>query len=350
MLGSATRRLNKPLLLVLGLLAVLGLTVFGMYAYSQMRPTTAVDPGNVQAHDPSMIKQGRTYYLFATGGTIQIRRSTNLVSWELAGTVFDTIPDWITTAVGNIPDLWAPDISYFNGKYHLYYAGSHFGTNNSVIGLATNTTLDRTSRDYHWVDEGLVIESLPASDNWNAIDPNLSFDTAGVPWLAWGSFWSGIKMRRLDLNTGKLSTVDQTLYALASRGGGAIEAAAILAHDGYYYLFVSFDRCCAGANSTYRIMVGRATTITGPYLDSTGKPMMEGGGDQLLAGYDNVRGPGGQSVYFDGKTTWLVHHYYDALANGAIKLQIRKLTWTNDHWPHADAPYKPSTGIFGFSP
>lgn len=340
--------MRKLRLIIVGLLGVLCLTGIGLYTYGRARPAAPAAPGNVQAHDPSMIKQGHTYYVFATGGTIQIRKSTNLVSWELAGTVFDRIPDWITKAVGTIPDLWAPDISYFNGKYHLYYAGSHFGTNNSVIGLATNTTLDPGSRDYHWVDEGMVIDSLPASDNWNAIDPNLSFDSTGVPWLAWGSFWSGIKMRRLDLNTGKLSTVDQKLYALASRGGGAIEAPAILAHDGYYYLFVSFDRCCAGANSTYRIMVGRSTTITGPYLDSTGTSMLSGGGDQLLASYDNVHGPGGQSVYVDGQTTWLVHHYYDALANGAITLQIRKLTWTNEHWPHVAAPYKPSPGIFGF--
>ncbi|GAC1358524.1 MAG: arabinan endo-1,5-alpha-L-arabinosidase AbnA [Herpetosiphon sp.] len=304
-----------------------------------------------------MIKQGRVYYLFSTGvehglngGTIQLRRSTNLVTWELMGTVFDAVPEWVTKAVGPIPNLWAPDISFFNDKYHLYYAGSHFGTNNSVIGLATNTTLDSNNPAYRWVDEGKVVSSLPASDNYNAIDPNVSFDAAGVPWLAFGSFWSGIKLRRLDPATGKPTDADPKLYPIASRGGGAIEAPAIVFHDGYYYLFVSWDRCCAGVNSTYRIMVGRATAITGPYLDSTGKELNAGGGDQLLAGYDHVRGPGGQSVFVDGKAFWLVHHYYDALQNGAVKVHVRQLTWTKDHWPVAGAPYQGKQSYFSFVP
>lgn len=296
--------------------------------------------GDFRVHDPTMIKQDGTYYVFSTGvehglngGTIQIRRSTDLANWELVGTVFDAIPDWVGQAIGGTPpNLWAPDISFHNGTYYLYYAGSRFGTNTSVIGLATNTTLDPNSPEYRWVDQGMVIQSVRA-DNWNAIDPNLAFDAAGTPWLSFGSFWDGIKMRRIDPQTGKLAADDTKLYRLASRGGGAIEAPSIVARNEYYYLFVSFDSCCRGVNSTYNIRVGRAKSITGPYIDRDGKRMELGGGTLVLQSNGRYIGPGGQFVYLDNGTYRLVHHYYDANDNGAPKLQINDLTWTDDGWP-----------------
>jgi arabinan endo-1,5-alpha-L-arabinosidase len=178
----------------------------------------------------------------------------------------------------------------------------------------------------------MVIRSHP-SFNWNAIDPNLSLDAHGTPWLSFGSFWSGIKMQRVDLSTGKLSTTDTTLYALASRGGGPIEAPAITYRDGNYYLFVSFDFCCRGANSTYKIMVGRSNSITGPYTDNAGKPMEQAGGSLVLDSNDRYQGPGGQAIYLEGDTYRLVHHYYNTLDRGVPKLQIHDLAWTPDGWP-----------------
>src|SRR6185369_15576524 len=127
--------------------------------------------------------------------------------------------------------LWAPDISYFNGQYHLYYSVSTFGSNRSSIGLATNQTLDPGSDKYRWVDHGKIISSN-TSDDWNAIDPNVVFDEQDQPWLAFGSFWSGIKLRKLDRATGQLSPTAQPLSTPAprprrTRSPGATEAADI---------------------------------------------------------------------------------------------------------------------------
>jgi arabinan endo-1,5-alpha-L-arabinosidase len=299
----------------------------------------AAPPGDNHVHDPMMVKQGHTYYVFATGGGLQIITSTTMQTWSVAGTVFGAIPPWVSTAVGPLTDLWAPDVSYFDGLYHLYYAGSQFGTNTSVIGLATNKTLEATSPRYHWVDRGLVLRSTPA-DDFNAIDPSVAFDAAHHPWLVFGSFWSGIKLRRLDARTGRPSRADTRLYSLAYRPSGpdAIEAPFIVRLGHYFFLFVSFDFCCRGAQSTYRIMVGRAQHITGPYVDAHGGSMMMGAATQLLAGSGRYRGPGGQSILVEGKTYWLVYHYYDALDNGTSKLQIRPLRWTKDGWPLPGPP------------
>lgn len=314
--------------------------VFAIYETQHRFAHTALT-GDLTAHDPSIVRQGKTYYVFATGGGIQIRTSTNLENWVRAGSVFSSIPAWISKDVGTmVTDLWAPDISYVQGTYYLYYAGSAFGKNTSVIGLATNQTLDPADPNYHWVDQGLVIRST-TSDDFNAIDPNLTFDANGNPWLAFGSFWSGIRLRRLETNAlGHLSKQDTKIYSLASNPNKhAIEAPFLIYHKPYYYLFASIDSCCLGAKSTYKIVLGRAQSITGPYLNYDGQPMGQNADFKLLAvGSSYAHGPGGESVYLDGNTYRFIFHYY-AGSQGSITLAIFNMSWGNDGWPLFSNPF-----------
>lgn len=304
-------------------------------------------------HDPSIAKDGNTYYVFATGrapdgGQFPVRCSPDLIHWKFCGHVFDAIPAWIQARSPGTRELWAPDISFEHGVYRLYYAYSLFGKNTSGIALATNKTLDPHSPEYRWQDKGLVLESK-ASDDFNAIDPNYVEDTHGHAWLAFGSFWSGIKMRALDADTGMLSKTDTKLYSLATRkkpanaapakpglppDWQAVEAPFIIHHGGFYYLFVSWDLCCRGTKSTYRTMVGRSRSVTGPYLDKTGTPMDDGGGMQLLGGNSKWLGPGGESVLQEvNGQDLLVFHAYDVVT-GRPALQISTITW-RDGWPQA---------------
>ncbi|GIK72317.1 MAG: extracellular endo-alpha-(1-_5)-L-arabinanase 1 [Chloroflexota bacterium] len=295
-------------------------------------------------HDPVMAKEGDVYYVFSTGARIIVICSKDMVEWEWCGRVFDRSPHWVEQAVPGVIDLWAPDISFYNGRWRLYYSGSTFGSPRSVIGLVTNATLDPNSPDYAWVDEGLVIESTGA-ENWNAIDPNFVIDENGDPWLAFGSYWSGLKLIRLDPTTGKLSTADSTIYAIAQRpadgpGGTAIEAAFIIYRNSYYYLFASFDQCCQGVQSTYNVRVGRAEAITGPYIDRDGVPMLEGGGTLILQAYDRWRGPGHNGIYRENETDWIVYHAYDARQAGISKLRIESLGWDEEGWPYLPSQSK----------
>ena len=286
-----------------------------------------------QVHDPSIIKAGDTYYLFSTRAGIAIRCSNDLTKWRLCGDVFAHLPEWAVKDVPGLRGLWAPDVSYFNGKYHLYYSASTFGSNRSSIGLVTNETLDPASEKYRWVDQGKVIGSN-ASDDWNAIDPDVVLDEQDQPWLAFGSFWSGIKLRKLDGATGKLSLQDQTLYSLASRPTpGAVEAPNIIRKNGYYYLFVSFDFCCRGKDSTYNIRVGRARRLTGPYIDRSGKPMMNGGGTLVVTGAGRWAGPGHSFVLQETGSDWLVYHAYDMEWRGVATLLVSPLRWDSEGWP-----------------
>ncbi len=291
-----------------------------------------------RVHDPVMTKEGGTYYLFSTGRGITVHTSKDMITWEQHGRVFEQKIPWTSETIpGSTDYYWAPDISFFNGKWHLYYSVSTFGKNRSAIGLATNATLDRTRPDYRWNDEGLVIESK-LSDDWNAIDPNIALDEKKQPWLSAGSFWSGVKLIKLDRKTGKPANTPHELVSLAGRerGGaikGAIEAPFIVHRKGFYYLFVSFDLCCRGTASTYNIRVGRSSKITGPYSDRDGKPMMEGGGTLLVSSSQRWRGPGHNAVFHENGADWLVYHAYDAEAFGAPKLRIEKLNWSSNGWP-----------------
>jgi arabinan endo-1,5-alpha-L-arabinosidase len=229
-------------------------------------------------------------------------------------------------------DLWAPDISSFGGQYHLYYSASTFGSNSSCIGHATRASLGTGS----FADHGSVICSNHGSrDDWNAIDPNVIVDTEGTPWLAFGSFWSGIKAVRLDAQGAR---ADDEVHALASRGGGAIEAPFLVRRCGYYYLFVSFDRCCNGNASTYNIRVGRSAQVLGPYVDAEGVPMLEGGGTLLVSGDSRFHGPGHNAVLFDGDRAYNVFHAYDGNAGGASRLRVAELAFDQDGWPVSGGP------------
>ena len=167
--------------------------------------------GNLSpVHDPCIIKAGDTYHLFCSGhvgraeGLIPWRVSKDLVEWTLHGHVLEEIPQWAQASVPGTRGTWAPDVAWFNGRYHIYYSCSTFGSNRSVIGLVPNKTLDRESPDFKWADQGLVVESH-RDDDFNAIDANHLIDRDGNHWLCLGSFWSGIKLFPLDGATGKLA-------------------------------------------------------------------------------------------------------------------------------------------------
>jgi arabinan endo-1,5-alpha-L-arabinosidase len=298
----------------------------------------------VSIHDPVMAKEGSTYYLYSTGPGITFYSSQDMKTWKLAGRVFPGEPVWAKSVAKSFNGhIWAPDITLHNGKYYLYYSVSAFAKNTSAIGLTINKTLNPASPDYKWEDQGIVLESVPNRDLWNAIDPNIIVDEKGTPWMSFGSFWGGLKLVKLDASWTKLAE-PQEWYTIAKRqrpafiddrdpGPAELEAPFIYKKGDFYYLFVSWDKCCRGKDSTYKMMVGRSNDVRGPYLDKDGKNLAEGGGSLLLAGTEKWAGLGHNSVYnFDGKD-YLVFHAYETADNGLQKLKIAELFWDQTGWP-----------------
>lgn len=308
---------------------------------------------NMIVHDPVIIRQNDTYYIFCTGWGISVFYSSDLKNWTRQNPVFEKVPEWaVETVKGFNGNIWAPDISYFNGQYYLYYSVSVFGKNTSCIGLATNKTLDPDDPGFKWVDHGKVIQSFPGKTNWNAIDPNLIMAKDETPYLVFGSFWDGIKLVKLSNDGMKIVQDLDSLPTIATRktdpgapnppavddnpvdaGGNAIEAPFIFKKGNYYYLFASIDYCCRGVNSTYKMIVGRSERVAGPYVDKGKRRMDHGGGSIVLAGNEHWPGVGHNAVVsFEGKD-YLVFHGYDALDHGRSKLLIREITWDAEQWP-----------------
>ncbi len=317
------------------------------------QPARPVPTASVPIHDPCIIEEAGRFYVFATGPGIASWSSTDLKQWRREKPVFSAPPAWAVKAVpGFRGAIWAPDISYHAGLYYLYYAVSAFGKNTSCIGVATNPTLDPTASGFHWTDHGKVIQSIPGVTNWNAIDPNLVETADGTPYLAYGSFWEGIKIVKLTPDRFAAAEPLNRLPTIATRaavpngpnppappgnppeaGGNAIEAPFVFKHGGVFYLFASIDYCCRGTKSTYKMIVGRANSPIGPFMDEAGIPLARGGGTLLLAGDSRWYGVGHNAAIHISGEDYIIFHAYDALDHGRPKMRIEKIDWTSSGWP-----------------
>lgn len=289
--------------------------------------------GDIRVHDPVMIKQGDTYYVFHTGKGVSVKTSKDKINWKRVGSVFhlNALPAWHKN---DIPEqdgsLWAPDIYYYKGKYYLYYSVSAWMNFNSGIGLATNTTLDSTSPAYRWVDEGMIINYKNGGEGVNVIDPNLFIDKEGRGWLLYGSYKAGLRMAEINPTTGKLKSDPPELITITKSLG---EGVFVIRGEGYYYIFASRGICCKGMQSTYQIVVGRSKDIRGPYLNKEGKSWVDNNYTLFLAGDSTEPGRGHNGFFTEGDTTFIVYHAYTRAANGTSLLNIKPLFIDKDGWP-----------------
>ncbi|MBQ0022304.1 MAG: family 43 glycosylhydrolase [Prevotellaceae bacterium] len=337
---------------------------------------------NPDVHDPVMAYENGKYYLFGTGMGVSVLSSSDMKTWNFEKPVFEikyapfppgtpegvrprrifdkdnsTIPTWALDSIRNYAGhTWAPDISFHDGLWRLYYSCSSFGKNGSGIGVAVNKTLDPKSPDFKWEDQGPVIISHQHVDNYNCIDPNLIVDAKGTPWLTFGSFWDGIQIVKLEKDYQTLASKPKTIsrrigkkvtlaeidniehYTIEGNdtieaGENAVEAPFIIKNGKYYYLFVSFDYCCRGEKSTYRTVVGRSKKVDGPYLDKKGVPMEKGGGETIVGPNQQFFGAGHNSAYKFNGQWYFVSHAYVKAENGRAKLLLRKMTFDKNGWP-----------------
>ncbi len=296
-------------------------------------------------HDPSTVVHFHgQYYVFTTGRGASFISSPDGQTWTRQGSAFPPIPEAVHAAVpkNDGAGVWAPDILRVGGTFYLYYAVSSWGSFQSAIGLMTNPVLDPRDPAYKWTDRGVVVSS-DGNEDLNAIDPGVMLAPDGALWLCYGSYHGSIRITQLDPKTG-LALKPNTLGA-AIASARESEAADLIYHDGYYYLFVNHGSCCKGKNSEYNIRVGRSRKPDGPYLDKHGDPMDKGAGSLFLAAHDHRIGPGhfGRVLDYDanpdgsegGPERFSIHYEADLTRGGRSVLDIRPLLWSSDGWPLA---------------
>lgn len=327
-------------------LTLMNLCAWAM-AQGHRRNFVAFETQAPMVHDPVMAWEDSTYYMYCTGMGIQQMTSKDMKTWTVKPEPLMTvIPQWTRDSVpGFTHHVWAPDIMRWHGRWWLAYSCSTFGKNGSAIGLLSTRSLARPI----WNDEGCIVASREKRDQWNAIDPNFVIDDNDQPWMVWGSFWDGIQLAKLDttmhIARGEKPKTIARRYnpnfepsepnpTSKFAGPNAIEAPFIFKHGGYYYLFVSWDYCCRGAKSNYRVAVGRSKKIEGPYIDHKGQDMRLGGGKIFLEGdKKQFEAAGHCAVYHvDGQDIFICHGYSVAHQGASILVQ-RSISWTADGWP-----------------
>ncbi len=295
------------------------------------------------AADPSVIRtEDGTFYLYATQDDwgdgqgnhyIPMFKSVDLVNWEFVRDAFIAPPRW--KEGGGF--MWAPDISYFDGTYYLYYASSLWGDPNPCIGLAI-----ATAPEGPWQDLGEPVFCSEDISVRNSIDAFVWYENGGRT-MVWGS-WNNIYA--ISLNEDGTEVVGEKTQLADTR----FEAPYIIKRDGFYYLFVSSGSCCEGEFSSYTTWVGRSENLLGPYLDSTERDLRYGGGEVVLYRNDAWVGPGHVTVVTDDAgDDWIVYHAIPAddprLSNGVNRRPtlIDKITWS-DGWPVVNNGYGPTFG------
>lgn len=283
--------------------------------------------------DPSVIKAEDGYfYAYATeddwGGTnglhiVPIIRSTDLVNWTFVTNAFSQKPTW-----KNQGFIWAPDINLVNGKYYLYYSYSLWGDPNPGIGLAI---ADKPEGPF--TDLGKILQSEEIGVA-NSIDP-FYIEDEGIKYLFWGSY-RGIYGIQLS-EDGK--TISGDKFKIAS---DFFEGTYIMKKNGYYYFFGSNGNCCEGAASKYKLLIGRASNLKGPYQNKQGDNLLTVQGTLFIEGNANggFAGPGhnAEIITDEAGDDWMLYHAIDKkipyLPVGATRrpLMLDKIKWENN-WP-----------------
>ena len=344
----------KPKLILLTLLCLCA-TAVAQSRQPHRKPFVTNEP---MVHDPVMAYEDSTYHLFCTGVGIGHFTSNDRRQWTVSDQpVMTVIPKWTHDSVpGFQHHVWAPDVIRWHNRWWMAYSCSTFGKNGSAIGLLSARSLASGL----WDDEGCIVASREGRDQWNAIDPCFVIDDDDQPWLFWGSFWDGIQMVRLDTTmhvaAGAVPRTIARRYNLADTqaesalpinpnppknptsayaGPNAIEAPFVFRHDGWYYLFVSWDYCCQGSKSNYQVAVGRSRQVDGPYLDRSGIDMRFGGGTVFLQGDKKEFEAAGHcaAYHLDSGEDIFICHGYSVARQGAPVLIQRTIRWTADGWP-----------------
>jgi arabinan endo-1,5-alpha-L-arabinosidase len=303
--------------------------------------------------DPAVIlAEDGFYYAYATQTlldgewiNIQVARSTDLVNWEHLGDALPVKPAWAKKT----QDFWAPSVIFDGSTYFMYYSATPDVARKGpdhALALATSA-----SPAGPFVDMG---QPLLAGKRFHNIDP-MAFDdpATGKRLLYWGSGFLPIKVQELAedrISFAPDSKAIDLVWPNPVKGAfpRLVEAAWVIRHEDFYYLFYSGDNCC-GPDAEYGVMVARSKSATGPFEtleQARGVPH-----SLMLYKSERWLAPGHNSIITDkAGDVWIIYHAIDVNRprqrqedeiNSRRILLVDKIEW-KDGWPFVGTPSEES--------
>ncbi len=266
--------------------------------------------------DPSIVRVGEDYYMVNSSFTffpcIPISHSTDLVNWKVISHAI-TNPEW-----ANIDDLeggrgyWAPDISYYNGKFYITATLRYNDTGKFRRQIVVSS--EKPEGPY----------SKPAFIEEDGIDPSIFTDVDGRRYMLLNR---GARIFELGSDcTEQISDAELLYYGDNKR---APEGPHLLYKDGWYYLFEAEG----GTGPTHQITVSRSKTLKGVYEPCPYNPIMT---QRDLDAAITCCGHGKPVQTQDGDwyIVYLAYRLFDAKW-GILGREtcLDPITWTPDGWP-----------------
>jgi beta-xylosidase len=269
--------------------------------------------------DPSVVKIAGDYWASATTSNwmpaFPVYHSKDLKNWTKKSVVFKTMPQWADFY------MWAPEITYDNGKVYMYYT-AHKKGGNLCIGVAVADKPDGV-----YTDLGPLM-CQPAG----SIDAFPMRDSDGKLYMIWKEDGNSIKqptpiwaMEMKEDRTALIGEKKELFRGDQAWENGLVEGVSMIRNGEYFYAIYAGAACC-GIKCNYGTGIARSKSLLGPWEKYEKNP--------VLASTDNWTCPGhGTAVQKDGKNYLLYHGYstQESVYAGRQGLLI-EFEFTPDGW------------------
>lgn len=340
-----------------------------------IEPITFATPSftNIAVHDPSVIKANNQYYVF--GSHLSVAKTPDLKNWSRVADgvttnnpLFNDVTSELAEALAwaETTTLWAPDVTYVNGRYLMYYNACRGDSPLSAMGIASSSSIEGP-----YTNDGIFLKSgmwgqtsedgtvYDATVHPNVVDPVIFSDANNRMWMTYGSYSGGIFIMELNPSTGFPYAGQGYGKHLMGGNHARIEGAYTIysPETGYYYMYVSYGGL--GADGGYNVRVARATSPDGPYYDANGTnmanvksnpslPLFDDAsiaphgvklmGNHVFSGTNNVLGyvsPGHNSAYRDATTgqTFLLFHTRFPGRGEEHEVRVHEVFYNDAGWP-----------------
>lgn len=217
--------------------------------------------------DPSVVRVGEDYYCvnstFEYFPAIVISHSKDLVHWQQIGHVFSKSEDLDLTQFWDGMGIWAPDISYHNGEFYIFYC---------LVQL-------KKDRSYN-VRGNYMVKSKSITGTWSkpvqltdyGNDPSHFVDTDGQHYMLFAAgIPQGNGTRIAKLNDDCTKIIDGPYWMETEGKKAAPEGPHLLKKDGYYYLTMAAS---GGLFNGHHMLLARSKNVYGPFENSPYNPYL----------------------------------------------------------------------------